>query len=57
MSHPDLLVRISRHKHVSLRYTDIHGEEQDMLNLPQDLSELFQHECDHLDGLLALYVA
>ena len=40
MSFPDLLVKVERYKSIKVEFSD-------------DLSELFQHEYDHLDGILA----
>lgn len=52
MSFPYLLVRLERYKKCQLSYTDREGNEQSIL-LEDDLSELIQHEYDHLDGILA----
>lgn len=52
MSFPGLLVRVRRHRRAVLRYTDTDGEARE-LRLEGDLSELLQHEYDHLDGILA----
>lgn len=52
MCFPDLLVRVSRHRKCRLIYRDLHWEER-RLELEGDMSELVQHECDHLDGILA----
>ena len=52
MSFPGLLVRERRHRRAVLRYTDTDGEARE-LRLEGDLSELLQHEYDHLDGILA----
>ena len=52
MSFPKLLVRVRRYRHCILRYLD----ENWVLNEKQmddDMSELIQHEYDHLDGILA----
>ena len=52
MSFPKLLVRVRRYRHCILRYFD----ENWVLNEKQmddDMSELIQHEYDHLDGILA----
>ena len=52
MSFPKLLVRVKRYRHCILRYLD----ENWVLNEKQmddDMSELIQHEYDHLDGILA----
>ena len=50
---PDLLVKVERHKSCSIAYLDMHWKEQKM-RLEGDLSELLQHEYDHLDGILAV---
>lgn len=57
MSFPDLLVRVRRHQSVSLAYTDEEGRAKTWERLPQALSELVQHEIDHLDGVLAVDLA
>jgi peptide deformylase len=51
MSFPQLLVRVERHKHIVLDYTDLKGQKQ-QLSISDSLSELIQHEYDHLDGIL-----
>ncbi|ETV97647.1 hypothetical protein H310_09538 [Aphanomyces invadans] len=51
---PDLLVRVSRHV-ISLRYLDSQGDVVEVHELPEAESELFQHELDHLDGVLAVH--
>jgi peptide deformylase len=51
-SFPDLMVRVRRHYEVVVRYTDEYGSQQQM-TLQGGLSELVQHEIDHLDGILA----
>jgi peptide deformylase len=53
MSFPDLLVKVKRHKTCRISYRDRDWQKQTML-LEDDLSELLQHECDHLDGILAV---
>ncbi len=53
MSFPNLLVKVKRHKTCSLEYLDMNWEKQ-VMNLEGDLSELLQHEYDHLDGILAV---
>jgi peptide deformylase len=50
---PDLLVRVERHRSCRILYRDEHWNEREML-LDGDLSELLQHEYDHLDGILAV---
>lgn len=52
MSFPNLLVKVRRHKKIQILYRDMEWNEQEML-LEGDLSELLQHEYDHLDGILA----
>jgi peptide deformylase len=49
---PNLLVKVKRHKSCTLKFTDENWNEQ-IWNLTGSLSELIQHECDHLDGILA----
>ena len=53
LSFPDLLVRVSRHRRCRIRYRDMEWAEREM-ELEDSLSELLQHECDHLDGVLAV---
>ena len=52
MSFPGLYVRVLRHKRCELEYETACGEKR-VLKLEGDLSELLQHEYDHLDGVLA----
>lgn len=52
MSFPNLLVKVLRHKRCLLRYTDQNWEKQEVV-FEDELSELIQHEYDHLDGILA----
>lgn len=56
MCFPDLLVKVKRHKRCTVEYRD---EEWNLksLDLEDDLSELLQHEYDHLDGVLAVMKA
>ena len=54
MSFPWLLVRVERHLSVDLRYQDERAEWVSRRSVEQDVSELLQHEVDHLDGILAL---
>jgi len=57
MSFPWLLVRVRRHKSITVKYLDADGQEQVWENLDQATSELMQHEIDHLDGILAIDLA
>ncbi len=54
MSFPFLLVRVRRHRAISVRYLDDEGNVRVMDRLHQATSELLQHEIDHLDGILAV---
>jgi len=53
MSFPDLLVRLRRHATCDITYRDLDWQEH-TIHLVGSLSELLQHECDHLDGVLAV---
>lgn len=52
MSFPELLVRLRRHKTCRIIYRDLEWNEhtQELT----ELSELLQHEVDHLDGVLSV---
>ena len=52
MCFPEILVRVRRHVKCRVRYRDEQWGEQE-LQLDGALSELLQHECDHLVGILA----
>jgi peptide deformylase len=54
MSFPDLMVRVRRHRSISLRHRDGQGAERDWPRLDAAAAELLQHEIDHLDGILAV---
>lgn len=51
MSFPNLLVKVQRHRSIRLTYRDENWAKQHW-DMQDDLSELLQHECDHLDGIL-----
>jgi len=53
MCFPDLLVKVRRHKSCKITYRDMEWKGHSTM-LEDDLSELLQHECDHLDGILAV---
>jgi peptide deformylase len=53
MCFPDLLVKVRRHKRCRIRWLNIDWKEEKMI-LEGSLSELLQHECDHLEGILAV---
>lgn len=52
MSFPGLIVQVMRYKHAIIKYRDL-GWNDCTMELTGDLSELLQHEYDHLDGILA----
>ena len=52
MSFPNLLVKVKRHKECKIKFLDKNWEPHE-LYLKNDLSELLQHEFDHLNGILA----
>lgn len=52
MSFPNLLVKVERYKKSVIKYKDLEWKDRQM-ELEGDLSELLQHEYDHLDGILA----
>ncbi len=52
-SFPGIMVRLERHKVVRLKYQDRAGDWRD-LEAADALSELIQHEMEHLDGVLAV---
>ncbi len=51
MCFPNLLVKVNRHKSLTINYLDGNWNQQS-LSVKDDLSELIQHEFDHLDGIL-----
>lgn len=52
-SFPNLMVKVSRHVAIEVDYVDANGKHRHLRAL-NGLSELLQHEIDHLDGILAL---
>jgi peptide deformylase len=52
-SFPDLLVRVSRAVQIRVDYLDDRGASR-TIQAEGDLSELLQHEIDHLEGILAV---
>jgi peptide deformylase len=54
MCFPDLLVRVRRHRSISVRWLGPDGAPQALERLSSAESELLQHELDHLDGILAV---
>jgi threonine dehydratase/peptide deformylase len=49
---PDRLVRVRRHRSISLAFRDHALRPRVWRELPAELAELLQHEIDHLDGVL-----
>lgn len=52
MSFPNLLVKVMRHKTITLSFYDMNWQKQ-VWQINDDMAELIQHEYDHLDGILA----
>ena len=52
LSVPDVIVRVRRHSSISITYRDHEFAPRHWNGLPPDLSELVQHEIDHLNGVL-----
>jgi len=57
MSLPDLLCRVRRHTSVSVQFVTETGEVETWPVCDRPLSELLQHELDHLDGVLITDIA
>ncbi len=53
MSFPHLLVNVRRHANIELTYRNEHWEKK-KISADGGLSELIQHEYDHLDGILCI---
>jgi len=51
MSFPNLLVRVKRHQSLTIKYLDENWQPQQW-QMDGALSELLQHEYDHLNGVL-----
>ena len=51
MSFPNLLVKVKRHESLTIKYLDENWQPQTW-QATDALSELIQHEYDHLDGIL-----
>ena len=52
MSFPGLFVKLMRHRRCVIYYKDEHWNDCELAP-KEDMSELMQHEYDHLDGILA----
>ena len=53
MSFPGLEVFVKRYQKIKVTYRNLDWEKNETI-FQGDLSELFQHEYDHLDGILAV---
>lgn len=51
MCFPQLFVKVMRHKMIKIKYLDQHWRWHEE-TLENDMAELFQHEFDHLEGIL-----
>ncbi len=52
-SFPDLLVKVRRNLTIAVAYQDVQGKKRH-LEVANGLSELLQHEIDHVNGILAI---
>jgi len=55
LSFLSIFMKVERYREISVRYQDLSGEQYEVhANEERNLSELLQHEIDHLDGILAV---
>jgi peptide deformylase len=55
LSFLSIFMQVERHREITVRYQDLRGEWKEIrASEERDLSELLQHEIDHLDGILAI---
>jgi peptide deformylase len=55
LSFLSIFMQVERNRKITVRYQDLHGEwHQIQAGEERNLSELLQHEIDHLDGILAV---
>ena len=55
LSFLSIFMQVSRHREIAVRYQDLQGAWHEVRATEErDLSELLQHEIDHLDGILAV---
>jgi peptide deformylase len=57
MSFPWIMVRVHRHRSISITFEDDAGVTHAWNHIDTATSELLQHEIDHLDGILATDIA
>jgi peptide deformylase len=55
LSFLSIFMQVERHRKITVRYQDLQAEWHEFhARADRDLSELLQHEIDHLDGILAV---
>jgi peptide deformylase len=55
LSFLSIFMQVERHREITVRYQDLRAEWHEIrAGEERDLSELLQHEIDHLDGILAV---
>ena len=55
LSFLSIFMQVERNREITVRYQDLSGEQHEVhANEERNLSELLQHEIDHLDGILAV---
>jgi peptide deformylase len=55
LSFLSIFMQVERHRQITVRYQNLKGEVLEVeAGADRDLSELLQHEIDHLDGVLAI---
>jgi peptide deformylase len=55
LSFLSIFMQVERHGEITVRYQGLNGERHEVhANEERNLSELLQHEIDHLDGILAV---
>jgi peptide deformylase len=55
LSFLSIFMQVERHREIKVRYQDLQGQwQENQAGAERDLSELLQHEIDHLDGILAV---
>lgn len=52
-SFPGLMVKVERAKEIEVEFINLSGEKT-LIDAGENLSELLQHEIDHLDGILSV---
>ena len=55
LSFLSIFMQVERHREITVRYQDLSGQRREVhAGEERNLSELLQHEIDHLDGILAV---